>query len=97
MKTRLSKVVEGGLDINSSGFTENPSGGMNAGVYHWQMALLYAILQELKTLNATLGCYRVRQMADDVHKIDKRMAHVGRTAHLDQTAQGAEVTHADPS
>jgi hypothetical protein len=39
-----------------------------------QVAILMDIRDELKTLNATLGCWRVRRMADDINRIDRRVA-----------------------
>lgn len=36
--------------------------------------LLMDIRDELKQLNATLGCYRVVRMAEDIHRIDRRLA-----------------------
>lgn len=36
-------------------------------------ALLMDIRDELKQLNATLGCFRVQRMCDDVHRIDRRL------------------------
>lgn len=38
------------------------------------LAVLMDIRDELKQLNITLGCFRVRRMCDDVHRIDKRLA-----------------------
>jgi hypothetical protein len=39
-----------------------------------QVGLLLDIRDELKALNTTLGCYRVRRMCDDVNRIDRRLA-----------------------
>jgi len=46
----LSKAIKGGLDINCSGITVKPGGGMSADTDKWQLAMSYAILLELKTL-----------------------------------------------
>lgn len=40
---------------------------------HVQVELLMDIRDELKKLNDTLGCYRVRRMTDDINKIDRRL------------------------
>jgi hypothetical protein len=42
---------------------------------HWdgvQVAVLMDIRDELQTLNATLGCYRVRDMADAMIRMERR-------------------------
>lgn len=42
----------------------------------WQkveIAVLMDIRDELKELNATLSCYRVRRMSDDINRIDRRL------------------------
>lgn len=42
----------------------------------WQkveIAVLMDIRDQLRELNATLGCYRVQRMCDDVHRIDRRL------------------------
>lgn len=36
-------------------------------------AILMDIRDELKALNATLGCFRVRRMSDDIRRIDNRL------------------------
>jgi hypothetical protein len=38
-----------------------------------QTIYLSAILQELQTLNRTLGCYRVQAMADAMIRLDRRV------------------------
>ena len=43
----------------------------------WQkveIAVLMDIRDQLRELNTTLGCFRVRRMCDDVHRIDQRLA-----------------------
>jgi hypothetical protein len=42
-----------------------------------RVSLLMDIRDELKQLNTTLGCYRVRQMCDDVRRIDRRLREAG--------------------
>lgn len=37
-------------------------------------ALLMDLRDELKELNRTLGCYRVRRMIDAVERLDRRLA-----------------------
>lgn len=39
--------------------------------------LLVDIREELKALNATLSCYRVREMADATKRIDERLKRCG--------------------
>jgi hypothetical protein len=39
-----------------------------------QVAVLMDIRDELKALNATLACYRVRRMCDDINRIERRIA-----------------------
>lgn len=39
-----------------------------------QCALLMDIRDELKQLNTTLGCYRMRRMSDTIERIDRRLA-----------------------
>lgn len=42
----------------------------------WQkveIAVLMDIRDELKELNETLRCYRVRRMCDDINRIDRRL------------------------
>ncbi len=39
-----------------------------------QLAVLMDIRDELQALNRTLGCYRVRQGMDALHRLDKRVA-----------------------
>lgn len=49
-------------------------------VQNWQqveVALLMDIRDELKELNRTLSCFRVRRMSDDVNRIDKRLQKAG--------------------
>lgn len=51
--------------------------GDNGAVKTWdyvQLCVLLDIRDELKQLNATLGCYRVGRMTDDVARIDRRLA-----------------------
>jgi hypothetical protein len=36
-------------------------------------SLLMDIRDELKALNATLGCYRVGRMTEDIRRIDRRL------------------------
>jgi hypothetical protein len=53
--------------------TSSASGGKT---HKWESitaALLMDIRDELKQLNTTLSCFRVRRMSDDVHRIDKRL------------------------
>lgn len=43
----------------------------------WQkveVAVLMDIRDQLRELNETLRCYRVRRMCDDVNRIDRRLA-----------------------
>lgn len=50
--------------------------GQNGALLDWQkveLAVLMDIRDELKQLNATLGCYRVARMSDDIHRIDRRL------------------------
>lgn len=45
-------------------------------VHEWdaiKVALLMDIRDELKALNSTLGCFRVRRMCDDINRIDRRL------------------------
>ena len=46
-------------------------------VEHAQLAVLMDIRDELKELNATLSCYRVARMSDDVHRIYRRLRAAG--------------------
>ena len=41
------------------------------------LEVLMDIRSELRTLNQTLGCYRVALMADAVNRIDKRLVKAG--------------------
>lgn len=40
---------------------------------HVQVELLMDIREQLRLLNETLSCYRVRRMSDDINKIDRRL------------------------
>lgn len=77
---RLSKIAAGSLDVNLSDVDETAGGGHRMSVERWQLAMQYAILQELKRLNVTLNYYRVRRMSDNVNRIDKRLARAGMLA-----------------
>lgn len=44
---------------------------------HVAIEVLMDIRQELRELNATLSCYRVRRMSDDINKIDRRLVKHG--------------------
>jgi hypothetical protein len=51
--------------------------GPKSTVHQWQSihtALLMDIRDELKQLNTTLGCFRVRRGMDALHRIDRRLA-----------------------
>lgn len=39
-----------------------------------QVGILMDIRDELKQLNQTLGCFRLVRMAEDIHRIEKRIA-----------------------
>lgn len=39
-----------------------------------QTGILMDIRDELKQLNQTLGCFRLVRMAEDIHRIEKRLA-----------------------
>ena len=47
---------------------------------HATIEVLMDIRAELRTLNATLGCYRVSRMSDDINRIDKRLHNAGMLA-----------------
>lgn len=44
---------------------------------HVQVELLMDLRDELRKLNETLACYRVRRMSDDINKIDRRLQRHG--------------------
>ena len=44
---------------------------------HVQVELLMDIRDQLRELNNTLACYRVRRMSDDINKIDRRLLAKG--------------------
>lgn len=44
---------------------------------HIHAEILMDIRDELRELNRTLGCYRMQRMADDIHRIDKRLLKHG--------------------
>lgn len=51
--------------------------GAGCTTHSWESinaALLMDIRDELKALNRTLSCYRVREMADASRRIDRRLA-----------------------
>lgn len=53
--------------------TLNSNGGRTHSWESIHTALLLDIRDELKQLNATLGCYRVARMSDDINRIDRRL------------------------
>lgn len=78
---KLSEAIEGGMDVEVNSITRKPGGGCTGDLDAWQLAMTYAVLQELKglraeleQLNATLGCYRVTRGMDALHSIDRRLA-----------------------
>ncbi len=40
---------------------------------HVKIEVLMDIRDELRELNSTLSCFRVRRMSDDINKIDRRL------------------------
>lgn len=70
MTRRLNRV-----DV---GWTTPP--GTQADPFKWEhvaIEVLMDIRAELKLLNQTLSCYRVRRMSDDINRIDKRLVKHG--------------------
>lgn len=63
--TRKHKNVDWSLPTNERGALTD-----------WQkveIAVLMDIRDQLQELNATLGCYRLQRMSDDIHRIDRRL------------------------
>lgn len=73
MKTRLSKAIEGGLDINCSSITPDGKGGHTASIESWQLAMQYAILQELTKLNELLHCSNFVKIPHTLREIKGRL------------------------
>lgn len=66
----LSELVRSGLDVRLNGVTASAKGGVSTNGENWQMALLYAILQELQHLNRTLGCSRFQDIPTTLLNIE---------------------------
>lgn len=56
MSVNVRKLAQGSLAVNLSGATAQPNGSYSADLATWQYAVQYAILQEIKKLNALLAC-----------------------------------------
>jgi hypothetical protein len=75
-KVRLSEAAINGLDIkmNPDNLCRKEDGSLSGNTDAWQLAMQYAILQELKQLNCILGCHNVTGGMMALQRIDRRLA-----------------------
>jgi hypothetical protein len=70
----LSKMIHDGADVHLNNVSGDAP-GYNASIDRWQLAMSYAILQELKKLNELLHCENFTGIPRTLKQI---RAHTGR-------------------
>jgi hypothetical protein len=75
-RVKLSKMIEKGLDLSMSEVNTAEEGVLQASTDKWQLAMQYAILQELKGMNGNIRALvcRYDTMRKELQRIDRRLA-----------------------
>jgi hypothetical protein len=75
-RVKISKILDGGLDVNLSGIDKTANGGYSAATVKWQLVALVGIYQELKTLNSLLACPNFKGIPASLRAIKRQTARI---------------------